>query len=354
MTSRSFKVSLGSMMALATIMGMAWRRGPSSIAAAGARTRDSLQPPPGVASVVPTNIAISNVDFHTGEGVVLRIRRLAGEMHAVKNGIVDFDDITSYVIDVSSAEVGMTGPDLTNLMNNHVFAYRGSPLSHLRVEIADNALRQTGTLHKGVDIPFDMTASVALTADGRIVLHATRVRILGVNGLALMKALGLSLEKMMDLSKAKGVSVKGNDLFLDALSLLPPPQVRGRVSAVRLDGGQLVQTIGTLADSLAPRQSIDPSVSSFMLYRGGTLHFGKLFMTNAEMLVVSTDQRGAFDFDNPHYLRQLIAGHSKTLPDLGLEVWMPNANAISGPRSRIRAGDSTEMPRTSRRALPSP
>jgi hypothetical protein len=90
-----------------------------------------------------------------------------------------------------------------------------------------------------------------------------------------------------------------------------------------------VQTIGTLADSLAPRQSIDPKVTNYMLYRGGTLHFGRLFMTNAEMLVVDLDQRDPFDFDNPHYHRQLIAGHSKTLPDLGLEVWMPDAKGLS-------------------------
>jgi hypothetical protein len=329
MTSRRRELAFGVTIALAAIFTVTWRRGPTA-ASAGTPRPDSLQPPPGVASTVSTNVTMLNVDFHTGEGVVLRIRRLAGEMHAVKNGIVDFDDIMSYELDVSSAQVGLNGTDLTNLMNNHVFAYRGSPLSHLRVEIANNALRQTGTLHKGVDIPFDMTANVALTPDGRIVLHATRVKILGVNGLTLMNALGLSLEKMMDLSKARGVTVKGNDLFLDAIALLPPPRVHGRLSAVRLEGDQLIQTIGSLADSLAPHQSIDPTVSNYMLYRGGTLHFGKLFMTNAEMLVVDTDQHDVFDFDNPRYQRQLIAGHSKTLPSLGLEVWMPDAKRL-GP-----------------------
>jgi hypothetical protein len=342
MLVNSRRLAAGSTIALAAIIAMAWRHGPSAIATAGTPKPDSLQPPPGVASTVPTQIAISNVDFHIGDDLVLRIRRLTGEMHAVKNGIVDFDDIMSYVLDVSSAEVGLSASDLTNLMNNHVFAYSGSPLSHLRIEIADNTLRQTGTLHKGVNIPFDMRANVALTPDGRIVLHATSVKILGVNGLALMKALGLSLEKMMDLSKAKGVTVEGNDLFLDALALLPPPKVRGRLTAVRLEGDQLVQTIGSLTDSLAPHQSIDPKASNYMLYRGGTLHFGRLFMTNAEMLVVDTDQHDPFDFDNPRYLRQLIAGHSKTLPDLGLEVWMPDAKGMS--HSASEPGQSSSRP----------
>jgi hypothetical protein len=289
---------------------------------------DSLRPPAHASSDVPTSLMMQNVDFHSAEGVVLRIRRLVGEMNSVKEGVVDFDDVSSYVIDVKSAEVGMTGSDLTNLMNRHVFNYKGSPLSNLRITIENGRLRQSGTLHKGVNIPFDMVAAVSLTSDGRIMLHASRVRILGVNGLALMKALGLSLEKMMDLSKARGVTVKGNDLFLDALTLLPPPRVRGRLSAVQLSGDQLIQTIGSASDSLVPRQSIDPSATNYMLYRGGTLHFGKLFMTDAEMLVVDADLTDPFDFDNLNYHRQLIAGHSKTLPDLGLEVWMPDANSL--------------------------
>jgi Domain of unknown function (DUF811). len=341
MAPRSTKLLAGSVIAVVAFVATVWHRDSSSIASARMPGRDSLEPPPGVASTVPTRLMIANVDFHTGNGVVLRIRRLTGEMRSLKNGIVDFDDIASYAIEVSSAEVGMTGPDLTNLMNNHVFAYRGSPLSHLRVEIGNNALRQTGTLHKGVDIPFDMTANVALTTDGRIMLHATRVHILGVNGLSLMKALGLSLEKMMDLSQAHGVTVKGNDLILDAIALLPPPSVRGRLTAVRVDGDQLVQTIGTLADSLAPRQSIDPGAANFMLYRGGTLHFGKLFMTNAEMLVVDADQHNPFDFDNPRYQRQLVAGRSKTLPDLGLEVWMPDAASLGRVSDSVKAGSRT-------------
>jgi hypothetical protein len=243
-------------------------------------------------------------------------------------GIISFDDPKSYVTDAQAAEVGMTGEDLTNLLSQHVFAYPGAPLSHLKVEVMPDGLRQTGTLHKGVQIPFDMTSSVSLTADGKIQLTAKRVKIFGVDGLVLMRALGLSLQRMMDLSGARGVTVKGNDLFLDALAILPPPVIHGRLSSVRIEAGQLVQTLGDPRDTTLPPQTIDPAVKNYMLYRGGTLHFTKLYMPNAEMLVVDEDQNSPFDFDNPNYTRQLIAGHSKTLPSFGLEVWMPDAYAI--------------------------
>jgi hypothetical protein len=61
------------------------------------------------------------------------------------------------------------------------------------------------------------------------------------------------------------------------------------------------------------------------------------------MMVVDLDQRDPFDFDNPRYQRQLIAGHSKTLPDLGLEVWMPDAKTLG--RTTADAERSATRPR---------
>jgi hypothetical protein len=285
--------------------------------------------PPFIATGEPTSVIMRNVDFHIADGIVLRIRRLTGQMHG-RGGIIDFDDVDSYVTDVSSAEVGMTGADLTTLMNRYVFNYPGSPITNLEIQISPDGVRQTGTLHKGVRIPFDMTSSASVTSDGRIELTAKRVRILGVNGLALMHALGLSLASMMDLSKAHGVTVERNSLLIDPLAILPPPAIRGTLTGVRISGDQLVQTIGD-SSAPTPHQNIDPEAKNFMLYRGGTLHFTKLYMPDAEMLVTDEDQSDPFDFDNRHYRRQVIAGHSRTLPSLGLQVWMPDASSLRAP-----------------------
>ena len=290
-------------------------------------THDSTRDGPTAPDPVPTEVTMRNVDFHVGDGVVLHIRRLRGLMRG-RNGVVDFDDVSSYTVEVSAAEVGLAGDDLTNLLNRYVFAYPGAPLSKLRVRVDSDGIRQSGILHKGVDIPFDMTANVSLTPDGRIRLHAAHVKIFGVNGLALMNALGLSLEKMIDLSRAHGITAKGNDLFMEATALLPPPKFVGKLAAVRIDGDQLVQTFGNPADSTPPTQTLDPAATNFMLYRGGTLHFTKLLMTDAEMLVVDADPRTPFDFDNSGYRKQLVAGRSRTLPDMGLEVWMPDARSL--------------------------
>jgi len=55
-------------------------------------------------------------------------------------------------------------------------------------------------------------------------------------------------------------------------------------------------------------------------------------MTDAELFVVDLNEQTPFDFDNDHYHRQLVAGHSRTLPSLGLQVYMPDASAVGQQR----------------------
>jgi hypothetical protein len=285
-----------------------------------------------VESALPTRVSMRNVDFRVGDGVDLRIRSLEGALRGVRRGVVDFDDRTSYRLVVDTAEVGLTATDITNLLNKHVFAYPGAPLRHLKVEIRDGQLRQSGTLRKGVDIPFSMTATVSLTADRRIRLHPTRIRIFGVNGTKLMSALGLDLQKMLNLAGATGVAVEKNDLLLSPLVILPPPVIEGRIVQLRVAGGELIQIFGGRIGTPPATGTLalpDSSARNYMLYRGGTLHFGKMYMTDAEMLIVDRDPTDPFDFDNIGYQRQLVSGYSRTLPDLGLEVFMPDAGKVT-------------------------
>ena len=284
-----------------------------------------------VESTFPTRVSMRNVDFRVGDGVVLRIRSLEGSLRSLGAGVIEFDDRRSYRLMIDTAEVGLNGADITNLLNRHVFAYPGAPLRNLTVQIQGSELRQSGTLRKGVDIPFTMTTSVSLTPDQRIRLHPTKMRIFGVNGMKLMSALGLSLQKMLNLEGAKGVTVEKNDLLLSPLVILPPPAIGGHIAQLRVVGGQLVQVFGASRGAVDPPGLTPPDTSArnYMFYRGGTLHFGKLYMTDAELLIVDRDDGNAFDFDNIAYQRQLVAGSSRTLPDLGLEVYMPDAGKVA-------------------------
>ena len=74
-----------------------------------------------------------------------------------------FDDSNSYVLRLQTATMSMDVASLQNLMNRYVFAYQGSPLKDLTVQVEDGRLKMKGKLHKGVDVPFSTTATVSTT-----------------------------------------------------------------------------------------------------------------------------------------------------------------------------------------------
>jgi hypothetical protein len=289
---------------------------------------------PAVPAVIPatdadttTRVEMQNVDFFVDPKVALHIRHLAGTMRSKTPGPIVFDDRSSFVFNVKSADVGMTGSDLAALMNGYVFNYPGSPLSHIRISVGDGEIVQKGTLHKIASLPFEIHATIASTPDGRIRLHPVRTEILGLHVDKLMHGLGLSLEKIISLSRAKGAKVDGNDIYLDPTAILPPPAIQGRISSVGIEGDQVVMHFGA-GEPPALRIPLS-GAKNYMYYRGGTLRFGKLVMLDADMLITDLDPQDPFRFDLARYQPQLVAGYSKTLASGGLVVWMRDIDRVN-------------------------
>src|SRR4051812_6209494 len=286
-----------------------------------------------------TQTEFHSVDFEVAAGIVLGIQYLRGVMTSTGHGApIVFDDKTSFSIGIDTAEVGLSTEVLNHLMNEYVFAYRGAPLRNLTFSIVGTQLRQSGILHKGVDIPFELTATLSATSNGLIRVHPTALKICSLNGAGLMRALGLQLANFLDLSKAKGASVQGNDLLLDPNHLLPPPTIHGRLVAVRVSNGQLVQSFGhdpsaSSGTALAALTPPDAEAANYMYFRGGTLRFGKLAMVRADLQLVDLNPSTPFAFNLDHYQGQLAAGYSKTGLDLSLQVFIPD---YAGPSASNR------------------
>ncbi|MEO9116352.1 MAG: hypothetical protein ABI311_09335 [Gemmatimonadaceae bacterium] len=273
-----------------------------------------------------------NVDFYVDPSVVLRIQHLRGTVRSKTDGPILFDDKHSFVIGINSAEVGLNASDLAALMNKYIFAYNGAPIKRVSVSIGNGQMRMTGQLHKGVDIPFDIVAEVSATPGGLMRIHPTTTRILRMNGKAIMGLFHLTLEKLIDVSKATGVAVNGNDILIDPVKVLPPPTIEGHVTEIRVEGDQIVQTFDAPADhsTLAPLVPPDLAAKNFMYYRGGSIRFGRLTMADVEMQIVDLDPADPLKFELDQYAKQLVAGYSRTLPDRGLEVFMRDIDKIAG------------------------
>lgn len=284
------------------------------------------------------NARFRNVHFHVWPNVALDLLDVRGRMHSTRpDGVVSFDDKTSFVLAIDTGVVHFAVGDLSRLMNTYVFAYRGAPLRDLSFSVDGQHLVQRGILHKVVDIPFEMVGEVSVTSAGELRIHPVSMKICTIPGEGLMKALGITLSKLLDLHEAKGVRVDGNDLLIDPTAVVPPPRISGHLVAAALEPGALVQYFGSravgnaTATAMAARAPIEPdsAAPNYMLFRGGTLQFGKLFMVHADMQVIDLGQGNSFDFDIGHYHEQLVAGYHRTLPDDGLLVFMPDLAALN-------------------------
>jgi len=276
----------------------------------------------------PVSTRMRNLVFHLGHGVELRVDDLAGQLVSrVAGKPPSFDDVNGYLFDIDSARVSMTAQSLSNLMNNYVFDYPDAPLKNLKIAIDGNELHQSGTLKKGVGVPFSMRATVAATADGRIRLHPTAIKAAGFVPKGVLDFFGLELERLIKLNRTPGVKIEGDDLLLDPERLLPPPQIRGRLAKAWIEGGVVYQQFGA-ADKRPALAPPDRKITNYMYYRGGVLKFGKLTMEDTDLLLVDANQKNPFAFSPAEYNRQLVAGYSKNTPSHGLIVYMPDLTDV--------------------------
>jgi hypothetical protein len=271
---------------------------------------------------------MENVNFHVGHGVELHVLSLTGRLAGATPGKVPtFDDVSSYVIEIDSARVSMTAGSLTNLMNNVLFAGPNAPVRDLKIEIEGSELRQTGTLKKGVSVPFTMRAAIDVTSDGKLRLHPTSMKAAGIVPKGVLDFFGLHLKSLLKVRPESPMQVSGDDLLLDPERALPPPRIRGKLTKAWIADGLVFEQFG----GEKPTRSITPPVTSrnFMYYRGGTLRFGKLTMVDADLMLVDDDPTDPFDFSPAQYKDQLVAGYSKNTADNGLVTHMPDLSDIA-------------------------
>lgn len=332
MNRTSLALSLAVAVLAVTVLG-AWSRD-STTASVGeaARTRS----PDPADTMLWTDMR--NVDLHVGSKsqAALHVRALRGRVIPTTPGVIPFlDEPESFRIEVTSGTVALDGAAMSALMNERVFAYRGAPIRNLSISFENGQVVQRGIMHKGVDLRFEMWGDLSLTPDGWARIRPTKLRLMGVNGLKLLHALGLKLEKVLDVSGTKGVmQVVGDDMLIDPLRLIPPPRVSGRIATMRVEGSEIVQTfVRAPEDDLYSAQlKPDTSVHNYIYYRFGQLRFGKLLMTPTDLLIGDADESDPLDLDLPRYERQLVAGYTRTMPGGALRTWMVDVNDLGkGP-----------------------
>lgn len=280
-----------------------------------------------------------NVLYHVDDRVVLEISHLRGALRPTHSGAPPwFDDPASFVLAIDTGDVAITPASLTALLNNYVFNYRGSPLKHLEVSIDEGELKQKGLLHKVVDLPFTIRAQLTTTDDGRLRMHPTSVKVMGLPMKGLMRLFGIELDNLVHVRAGRGIAIEENDFLLAPADLLPPPRIRGKLTGVRLEPDRIHQIFGgsTRDGARTSLRPSDPKARNYMFYRGRMLRFGKLTMADADLQIVDADPSDPFDFYLSHLNEQLVAGESRNQPDFGLLTTMPDYADLRRPAGKPR------------------
>lgn len=262
---------------------------------------------------------MANVLFHFSENVAVEIKSLNGVLVPLgKNEFPDLDDKNSYSIRITTAEIAIDSSNLANLFNSYVFAGPHSPLTELSVSVEKGGLKVSGKLHDKGDIPFETEGDLIPTADGKLRLHSEKIKALHVPVKGLIDLFGIDLGGLIKQGKVPGIQAEGDDLILDLEQILPPPHIEGKVASVHIEGNNIIQVFGG-ADS-KPVKNIH--AGNYMAFRKNRIQFGKLLMTDADLILIDMDPSDPLDFFLDRYKEQLSAGYTKIMPDWGLRVFI--------------------------------
>jgi hypothetical protein len=270
-------------------------------------------------------IAMKNVVYHYTEPIAVHIIQLQGYLLPVKPGAtVVFDDKNSFTLALSWGEISISCDALAQVLNENVFSASDAPIKNLSIESKNNQLTIKGKLPQKANVTFETIGTATADPDGRIRLHADHIKAAHLPVKGLLDLFEIDIASLIDTHKVQGVAVDKDDILLDPEKILPPPYIKGKVTAVRVQGNEIVQTFGTPeTTNFAANQR-----GNYIAFRHGEMQFGKLTMHNADLIMIDMDPRDPFDFFLDHYQDQLVAGYSKSTPQYGLRAYTRDYNKL--------------------------
>ena len=280
-----------------------------------------------------------NLNFRFTDKIVISIPELWGRMVSQSSSLViNMDDVNSFKITILGGRVIFDERMMLVLFRDYVFNYDGSPLrlSGVRITGSDPAKGEvsimiTGAIKLFTWLDFKTLASVyADNKTGRIIIETKKIKIMwGPWAKTRERSAGLTVEKMLPVPAGRGVTVKGNKIFLMPFEILPSPKFEGTLQEVSLcQGGMLLRFSGEgfeLPQSGIPR----PKEKNYRYLFNGRIRFGKLTMADASMQIADADPADIFDFSLKDYHRALSGGGIALIrKDRSVLVVMPDYNDV--------------------------
>ncbi|HYK36883.1 hypothetical protein [Alloacidobacterium sp.] len=295
--------------------------------------------------LTPTMLYAHNIRLRKGPNFCIYIRWIRGQMVRTNPQITpSFDDPDSFVLDIQKGVINANIGDIANYLN--ASAPPDAPLKKISIEPDGDQIRLRGTVHKIFSIPVELKGTLTYTQDGFVEFHAAKINVLKIPLKGLLGGFHIALSDLVRSTNIPGIVVAGNDIIFDTTRVLPPPHIRGQLTAVKVKPPDIVVVYGNAPDNDAQLAKWH----NFLRLNGGTIGFGKLIMRYADLTMIDASHDSWFDLDLVNYQAQLVRGYTRMTSQAGLEIFMPDVDE-SAPAKAAKSV-TLEWLRDCNRALP--
>jgi hypothetical protein len=295
--------------------------------------------------LTPTTLYAHNIRLHKGPNFRIYIRWIRGQMLRTNAEITpSFDDPDSFVLEIQKGIIRANIGDIADYLN--ASSPPNAPLKNISIQPDGNQLKLRGTAHKIIPVPVELEGSLSYTKDGRVQFHAVKINALKIPLKGLLGGFHIELSDLVHATNIPGIQVAGNDILFDTTRVLPPPHIRGEMTALKVQPPDIEVIYGNAPDNDAQLAKWH----NFLRLNGGTLGFGKLTMRYVDLTMIDASQDPWFDLDLVNYQAQIIKGYTRMTNQAGLEIFMPD---LDEQAAKTVKSISLEWLKDRNRSLPS-
>ncbi len=242
-------------------------------------------------------------------------------------------NLNDFVVNIHTGNLVIDDASMTGIFNKYVFNYEGSPLSDLKVTNKEGRVALSGTLRKGLPIPFSMEGTLQPDGEGHLVLKPENVKSAGIPVKGIMDVIGLEMASLIN-SKAAGVKIDGNNIVIYPNKLLPPPAINCYAVGAKIEPGRVIMMLDDKVRRPNPELP-EPNAKNFLLMWGGNILINNHLVMDAKIMQIDTTPSDPMYYYMPLYREQLAAG--ATIGDRGVTIaYVPDVRSTKQEFTRYR------------------
>ncbi len=239
-----------------------------------------------------------------------------------------------YLVRIHTGDLIIEQDALAKIFNKYELNYPGCPLSNLSIEAKNGKLKMSGTMRKGIPLPFEMEGSLRPNGSGQVVLTPDTVKSAGIPVKGLMNLIGLEVASLMNSRPNGGMKIDGNDIIIYPDRLLPAPAIAGFVSGVRIEAGKVIMVFDDQVRRDIPSLP-EPWAPNWILMKGGNVLINNHLILDATLQMVDLNPKDPMNFCMALYREQVQAGMTVGSPD-GTIAYIPDVYDMNTPLPRFR------------------